>query len=99
MLECRKICMEAGHVNKITNVKILNVINRVVTEEMILYHAQNIQIVVLNIIVMLAKIIHICLSVKFYVLLMNSVVKPMNVDRVFIVALLILRMDHYTIIG
>jgi hypothetical protein len=91
--------MEAGHVNKITNVKILNVINRVVTEEMILYHAQNIQIVVLNIIVMLAKIIHICLSVKFYVLLMNSVVKPMNVDRVFIVALLILRMDHYTIIG
>ena len=91
--------MEAGHVNKITNVKILNVINRVVTEEMILYHAQNIQIVVLNIIVMLAKIIHIYLSVKFYVLLMNSVVKPMNVDRVFIVALLILRMDHYTIIG
>lgn len=91
--------MEAGHVNKITNVKILNVINRVVTEEMILYHAQNIQIVVLNIIVMLAKIIHICLSVKFYVLLMNSVVKPMNVDRVFIVALLILRMDLYTIIG
>ena len=91
--------MEAGHVNKITNVKILNVINRVVTEEMILYHAQNIPIVVLNIIVMLAKIIHICLSVKFYVLLMNSVVKPMNVDRVFIVALLILRMDHYTIIG
>ena len=80
MLECRKICMEAGHVNKITNVKILNVINRVVTEEMILYHAQNIQIVVLNIIVMLAKIIHICLSVKFYVLLMNSVVKPGNVE-------------------
>ena len=81
MLECRKICLEAEHVNKVTNVTIVNVKNQDnVMEEMIRYHAQNMKIVMRNIFVMCLKNIHICRNVKFYVLLMNSVVKPGNVE-------------------
>jgi hypothetical protein len=100
MLVCRKTCMEAEHVNKVINVTIENVqINNNVMEEMIPHHAQNTKIVVQNFIVICPKIIHFCHNVKFYVLLMNSVVKPGNVDRVFIVAMLMQGWDHYTIIG
>ena len=92
--------MEAEHVNKVTNVTIENAQNNNnVMEEMILLHAQNMKIAVLNFIVICLKIIHFCHNVKFFVLLMNSVVKPGNVDRVFIVAMLMLGWDHYTIIG
>jgi hypothetical protein len=81
MLECRKICLEAEHVNKVTNVTIVNVKNQDnVMEEMIRYHAQNMKIVMRNIFAMCLKNIHICRNVKFYVLLMNSVVKPGNVE-------------------
>ena len=92
--------MEAEHVNKVTNVTIENAQNNNnVMEEMILHHAQNMKIAVLNFIAICPKIIHFYHNVKFFVLLMNSVVKPGNVDRVFIVAMLMLGWDHYTIIG
>jgi len=64
---------------------------------MIPCHVLNMKIVVLNFIVICPKIIHICPNVKFYVLLMNSVVKPMSADRVFIVAMLMLGWDPYSI--
>jgi len=100
MLECKKTCMEAEHVNIATNVTIENAqIKNNVMEEMILLHAQNMKIAVLNFIVICPKIFHFCHNVKFFVLLMNSVVKLGNVDRVFIVAMLMLGWDHYTIIG
>ena len=107
--------MEEEHVNKITTVnkKITKKSNKLdylnasigcvkiknVKEEMIQHHAQTIKIVVQNIIAMCPKIIHIYHNAKFFELLMNSVVKPMNVGRVFIVAMLILGQLHCTIIG
>ena len=99
MLECKSICMEEEHINKITNASIGCVKIKNVKEEMIQHHAQTIKIVVQNIIAMCQKIIHIYHNAKFFELLMNSVVKPMNVGRVFIVAMLILGQLHCTIIG
>ena len=99
LLECKNICTEEEHVNKITNASIGCVKIKNVKEEMIQHHAQTIKIVVQNIIAMCQKIIHIYHNAKFFELLMNSVVKPMNVGRVFIVAMLILGQLHCTIIG
>lgn len=100
MLECKKTCMEVERVNKVTNVTIENAqINNNVMEEMILHLAQNMKIVALNFIVICPKIIHFYHNAKFCVLLMNNVVKPGNVDRVFIVVTLMLGWDHYTTIG
>lgn len=67
--------------------------------ETIQYLVQNMKTVIVVIFVISQKTILFCLNVKLYELPMNSVVILTNVNTIFIVGILMLGLDHYTIFG